>query len=95
MAAIYQADIFCDDCADEIRGAIALHVLANRILPDGTIADNCDSLADLEGYLEDIERQILSTALEVCRWNNTATAKLLGISFRSLRYRLKKLGLDE
>jgi two-component system response regulator PilR (NtrC family) len=34
-------------------------------------------------------------ALEECRWNKTATAKLLGISFRSLRYRLKKLGLDE
>jgi len=50
---------------------------------------------DLEGYLENIERQVLSTALEQSRWNKTATAKALGISFRSLRYRLKKLGLDE
>ena len=50
---------------------------------------------DLEGYLEDIERQILSAALEECRWNKTATAKLLGISFRSLRYRLKKLELED
>ena len=54
-----------------------------------------DAYGDLEGYLDDIERQILSTALEESRWNKTATAKLLGISFRSLRYRLKKLGLDE
>ncbi len=54
-----------------------------------------EAYGDMEGYLEDIERQILSTALEECRWNKTATAKLLGISFRSLRYRLKKLGLDE
>ena len=54
-----------------------------------------EAYGDLEGYLEDIERQILSTALEESRWNKTATAKLLGISFRSLRYRLKKLGLDE
>jgi two-component system response regulator PilR (NtrC family) len=53
-----------------------------------------DAYGDLEGYLEDIERQILSNALEESRWNKTATAKLLGISFRSLRYRLKKLGLD-
>ena len=50
---------------------------------------------DLEGYLEDIEKRIISAALEETRWNRTATAKLLGISFRSLRYRLKKLGLDD
>ncbi|MFC1578856.1 sigma-54-dependent transcriptional regulator [Pseudomonadota bacterium] len=50
---------------------------------------------DLEGYLANIEREVLSQALEETRWNRTATAKLLGISFRSLRYRLKKLGLDD
>lgn len=50
---------------------------------------------DLEGYLEDIEREVLSKALEDERWNKTRAAKTLGISFRSLRYRLKKLGLDD
>ncbi len=50
---------------------------------------------DLEGYLENIEREVISAALEECRWNKTATAKRLGISFRSLRYRQKKLGLEE
>jgi len=50
---------------------------------------------DLEGYLEALEKQIISKALEESRWNRTATAKLLGISFRSLRYRLKKLGLED
>jgi two-component system response regulator PilR (NtrC family) len=54
-----------------------------------------EAYGDMEGYLDDIERQILSTALEECRWNKTATAKLLGISFRSLRYRLKKLSLED
>jgi two-component system response regulator PilR (NtrC family) len=54
-----------------------------------------EAYGDLEGYLVDIERQILSKALEESRWNKTATAKLLGISFRSLRYRLKKLELDD
>ena len=53
-----------------------------------------EAYGDMEGYLEDIEREVLSAALEECRWNKTATAKLLGISFRSLRYRLKKLGLE-
>ncbi len=54
-----------------------------------------DVHGDLEGYLENIEREVISQALEICRWNKTATAKLLGVSFRSLRYRLKKLGLDD
>ncbi|MEQ9465434.1 MAG: sigma-54 dependent transcriptional regulator [Haliea sp.] len=53
------------------------------------------AFGNLEGYLEDIERQVLSAALEQCRWNKTATAKLLGVSFRSLRYRLQKLQLDD
>ena len=48
----------------------------------------------LEDYLEEIEREALNKALEENRWNKTATAKALGLSFRSLRYRLKKLGLD-
>jgi len=48
----------------------------------------------LESYLEEIEKEALSKALEEHRWNKTATAKSLGLTFRSLRYRLKKLGLD-
>ena len=47
---------------------------------------------DLDAYLADIERQVLSEALEVHRWNRTETAKALGVSFRSLRYRMKKTG---
>jgi len=48
----------------------------------------------LEEYLENIEKQALTSTLEENRWNKTATAKQLGLTFRSLRYRLKKLGLD-
>ena len=54
-----------------------------------------EAYGDLEGYLEDIEREVISAALEECKWNKTATSKLLGISFRSLRYRLKKLDLED
>lgn len=50
---------------------------------------------DLEGFLERTERAILNDALLKHRWNKTATAKALGISFRSLRYRLKKLGIED
>ncbi len=48
----------------------------------------------LEEYLEDIERELLTQALEDCRWNKTAAAEQLGMSFRSMRYRLKKLSID-
>ena len=48
----------------------------------------------LETYLVDIEKKVILEALEKCRWNKTATAKLLGISFRALRYKLEKLGIN-
>lgn len=48
----------------------------------------------LETYLEDIEKSVIVEALEATRWNKTAAAKKLGISFRALRYRLKKLELE-
>lgn len=48
----------------------------------------------LDDYLEEAERQIIEQALEATRWNKTAAAELLGMSFRSMRYRLKKLGID-
>jgi two-component system response regulator PilR (NtrC family) len=48
----------------------------------------------LENYLSDIEKSAIMKALEDTRWNRTAAARKLGLSFRSLRYRLKKLGID-
>ncbi len=48
----------------------------------------------LEDYLESIERNTIEAALSQTRWNKTAAAQKLGLSFRSLRYRMKKLGLD-
>ncbi|HEX7402470.1 MAG TPA: helix-turn-helix domain-containing protein, partial [Usitatibacter sp.] len=41
-----------------------------------------------------IEREAITKALEATRFNKTAAAKLLGITFRSLRYRLDRLGID-
>jgi two-component system response regulator PilR (NtrC family) len=48
----------------------------------------------LEGYIDSLEREAIVRALEECRYNKTAAAKKLGITFRALRYRLKKLGID-
>ncbi len=53
-----------------------------------------DTDKSLDNYLVDIEKQTILDALEKTRWNKTAAAKLLGISFRALRYRLEKLGLE-
>jgi two-component system response regulator PilR (NtrC family) len=50
--------------------------------------------ATLDDHLEDVERQAILKVLEETRWNRTAAAKKLGISFRQLRYRLEKLGLE-
>ena len=44
--------------------------------------------------LEDIERAAIIKALEQTRYNKTAAAKLLGMTFRALRYRIKKLGIE-
>jgi len=49
---------------------------------------------DLESKLEEQERELISQALESTRWNKTAAAKRLGITFRALRYKLKKLNLE-
>ncbi len=48
----------------------------------------------LGDHLEDIERDAILKALEQTRHNKTAAAKLLGMSFRALRYRIKKLGIE-
>lgn len=52
------------------------------------------ALESLEEYLEATEKNAITMALAENRWNKTAAAKQLGLSFRSLRYRLKKLALD-
>ncbi len=56
--------------------------------------------ADVEGLplperLEAIERKAILDALERTRYNQTAAAKVLGISFRALRYRIQRLGIKQ
>jgi two-component system response regulator PilR (NtrC family) len=48
----------------------------------------------LEDYLGDMERQAILKALDETRWNRTAAARKLGMTLRSLRYRLAKLGIE-
>ncbi len=53
-----------------------------------------DGVSGLGNQLEDIEREAIVKALEQTRYNKTAAAKRLGMSFRALRYRIKKLGIE-
>jgi len=55
----------------------------------------CQNHETIDDYLAEVERDIICETLEQTRWNKTLAAKKLGISFRSLRYRLAKLGLDD
>ena len=49
---------------------------------------------DLGDHIEDVQRQAIVDALQKTRYNKTAAAKLLGLTFRQLRYRIKKLGIE-
>lgn len=49
---------------------------------------------DLGDQIDDVQRQAIVDALEKTRYNKTAAAKLLGLTFRQLRYRIKKLNIE-
>jgi two-component system response regulator PilR (NtrC family) len=65
----------------EARDAAAPITAGERTLP-------------LHEYLDQVEREQIMKALEQTRFNKTAAAKVLGITFRSLRYRLDRLGIE-
>lgn len=77
-------------CAGGRISAPDLHMRQNtdaagaQTVPAGRLGDQ----------IEDVQRQAIVEALEKTRYNKTAAAKLLGLSFRQLRYRIKKLGID-
>ena len=83
-------------CEDDLIQASDLRLGDAPAAPGGGdgAGGNLAQIADLEDFLENIERQAIMQALEETRWNRTAAAQRLGLSFRSMRYRLKKLGID-
>ncbi|NBA96431.1 hypothetical protein GUY40_16005 [Pseudomonas sp. R5(2019)] len=84
-----RACTLCDNAQIE---ASDLRLSESSLLPVGE--PDLTRIDDLEAYLESIERKLILQALEETRWNRTAAAQRLSLSFRSMRYRLKKLGLD-
>jgi two-component system response regulator PilR (NtrC family) len=69
-------------------------LLENVVLQETGAAPSKSDDQSLDSYIEDIERKMLTDALKQARYNKTRAAELLGISFRSLRYKLKKFDID-
>ncbi|HAT8378437.1 TPA: response regulator [Legionella pneumophila] len=78
-------------CEGEVIEPSDLHLPRTTITPAVAVPSTS---TNLNGYLQDQEKELILDALEKTKWNRTAAAQLLGVSFRTLRYRLKKLGLD-
>jgi two-component system response regulator PilR (NtrC family) len=78
---ITAADLYLTQSASKEKAPALDGALGTRGLP-------------LHDFLDQIEREAIMKALEATRFNKTAAAKLLGITFRSLRYRLDRLGID-
>ena len=63
-------------------------------LPGHPVVSGAESKAPLQDYLDRVEKDAILEALEKTRYNRTAAAKVLGITFRSMRYRMERLGLN-
>jgi len=67
----------------------------SEVVPDAPGAIDIDPAGGaLPSYIEQLERAAIQKALEDNRWNKTRAAAQLGITFRALRYKLKKLGME-
>ena len=73
------------------RGAV---VEVPALADDAPIAGIDPGAGALPSYIEQLERAAIQKALEDTRWNKTKAAAQLGITFRALRYKLKKLGME-
>jgi two-component system response regulator PilR (NtrC family) len=75
-------------------GEVSANDIQLRPTPGASAPTAAASSSALGDHLEDIERDAIVKALEQTRYNKTAAAKVLGMSFRALRYRIKKLGIE-
>jgi len=57
-------------------------------------SEGSDGKWPLQEYLDRVEKEAILEALEKTRYNRTAAAKLLGITFRAMRYRMERLGIN-
>ena len=81
------------------EGDIASDLIAqlpcSAFSPEEAAADGSPSLKDLTHLaVQDLERKVIRNVLEAHRWNRTAAARTLKISYRALLYKIRDMGLD-
>lgn len=81
-------------CDGQSIHAADLYLTQERAATLSASAVGGERTQPLHEFLDQIEREQIMKALEQVRYNKTAAAKVLGITFRSLRYRLDRLGID-
>lgn len=85
-------------CEDGVIKPADLHLLPGGGQPGGAAVQ---SVSEIEGefplpdYLDRVERKAILEALHQTGFNRTAAAKLLGITFRALRYRMERLNITD
>jgi two-component system response regulator PilR (NtrC family) len=79
---------------EHIKLRAAVRPASDPTTPVATLPTDASGSPALGAQLEDLERDAIVKALEKTRYNKTAAARLLGMSFRALRYRIKKLGIE-
>jgi two-component system, NtrC family, response regulator PilR len=89
-----RAATLCSDNIIDLRDLQLRPKVANNHEATFTGTTTLTPGENLGEALEDIERDAIVRALEQTRYNKTRAAQLLGMSFRSLRYRIKKLGIE-
>jgi len=88
---LQRAVTMCDGNVIQPSDLLLEHVEVHDSAPKDPIKQSEQSL---DSYIEGIEKKMLEEALKKARYNKTRAAELLGISFRSFRYKLKKFGID-
>ncbi|HPT50971.1 MAG TPA: sigma-54 dependent transcriptional regulator [Accumulibacter sp.] len=79
-------------CANDTVSLDDLHLAADELVAQSGGGRGGETLDD---YINRIEKQAILDALNKTAFNRTAAARLLGVSFRSLRYRIERLGIEE
>lgn len=90
---LQRAITMCDGKVIQPADLLLEQVGTNDSPPGQDEAEKQDDQS-LDTYMEEIERKMLEEALANARYNKTRAAELLGISFRSFRYKLKKYGIE-
>jgi two-component system response regulator PilR (NtrC family) len=80
-----------------LSGSGVIQVADLQLAPPADAGEGTPALGGkwpLQEYLDRVEKEAILEALEKTRFNRTAAAKLLGITFRALRYRMERLGIQ-